>query len=480
MHKNGLTYQVIIEKISAGNSPDVVCACLSKSFKTSSEKFINLKNGKSIIISTGASYEKAKRYHLAIEQCGCIVAVKPWKGSKPAPTKMICPKCGFKQTNGEECIKCGIIFKKHLKRLETDENNAIKYDTTMRDIIKGYKNKLTNKHFYFAPDIPDVLLTNVLALYASSEIHLHADDIILLVDETLFAKDASDHTILTNRSMLSMSFKMYIEAEYIIMTDIQHLGLLTSILQLSFLNHSNSRILSTAGFNAGAVISMLRKLNKAALKAKSERIMLPLRHRIAINLKKQNTQTELSSKNIFGNNISNSSIKTDKTILLISCKVCQKEISKNAPTCPHCGEPYANNSKNLPDFPHSEIKYASFWKRCVAFILDLIIILISTSIMIAASGEQPDTALGIFMLIMWIYHAVLESLPAQGSLGKMIMRIKVTDVDGNRIGIGKAIAHGFARYFSNFFFGLGYFMVFFTQKKQCLHDMAAGCIVVDK
>lgn len=25
---------------------------------------------------------------------------------------MICPKCGFKQSDGEECIKCGIIIKK--------------------------------------------------------------------------------------------------------------------------------------------------------------------------------------------------------------------------------------------------------------------------------------------------------------------------------------------------------------------------------
>jgi uncharacterized RDD family membrane protein YckC len=53
-------------------------------------------------------------------------------------------------------------------------------------------------------------------------------------------------------------------------------------------------------------------------------------------------------------------------------------------------------------------------------------------------------------------------------------------MDGYKIGIGRAIGHGFARIFSSLFFGAGYIMVFFTEKKQCLHDQIAKCIVVDR
>jgi uncharacterized RDD family membrane protein YckC len=74
----------------------------------------------------------------------------------------------------------------------------------------------------------------------------------------------------------------------------------------------------------------------------------------------------------------------------------------------------------------------------------------------------------------------MESSGSQGTLGKMAVGIKVTDLYGNRIGFGKATGRFFGKIISFFILLVGYLMVAFTQKKQGLHDMMAGCLVVNK
>jgi len=53
-------------------------------------------------------------------------------------------------------------------------------------------------------------------------------------------------------------------------------------------------------------------------------------------------------------------------------------------------------------------------------------------------------------------------------------------MDGNRIGFGRATGRHFAKIISGIILLIGYLMVAFTQKKQGLHDMMAGCLVVNK
>jgi multisubunit Na+/H+ antiporter MnhC subunit len=73
----------------------------------------------------------------------------------------------------------------------------------------------------------------------------------------------------------------------------------------------------------------------------------------------------------------------------------------------------------------------------------------------------------------------MESALKQATLGKMAMRIKVTDWDGNRISFGKATCRHFGKFISGIILGIGYIMVAFTQKKQGLHDIMSGCLVVN-
>ncbi len=83
-------------------------------------------------------------------------------------------------------------------------------------------------------------------------------------------------------------------------------------------------------------------------------------------------------------------------------------------------------------------------------------------------------------IIAWLYYAILESSSTQATVGKMALGIKVTDLSGNQIAFGKATGRYFGKYLSGLILGIGYLMVAFTEKKQGLHDLLAGCLVVNK
>jgi uncharacterized RDD family membrane protein YckC len=60
----------------------------------------------------------------------------------------------------------------------------------------------------------------------------------------------------------------------------------------------------------------------------------------------------------------------------------------------------------------------------------------------------------------------------------MALGIIVTDLEGRRIGFGRATGRYFAKILSALILGIGFLMVAFTQRKQGLHDMIAGTLVV--
>ena len=80
-------------------------------------------------------------------------------------------------------------------------------------------------------------------------------------------------------------------------------------------------------------------------------------------------------------------------------------------------------------------------------------------------------------LAVWLYEALMTSSSKQGTLGKMAFRMKVTDLNGRRISFGRATGRFFAKILSGILY-IGYIMAGFTERKQALHDMIAGTLVV--
>ena len=65
-------------------------------------------------------------------------------------------------------------------------------------------------------------------------------------------------------------------------------------------------------------------------------------------------------------------------------------------------------------------------------------------------------------------------------MGKKALGIIVTDISGQRISFGRATGRYFAKQLSTIILLIGYIMAAFTEKKQALHDMMAGTLVIKK
>ena len=136
--------------------------------------------------------------------------------------------------------------------------------------------------------------------------------------------------------------------------------------------------------------------------------------------------------------------------------------------------------------------HAGIGKRFVAYLVDLVIVLLSSfvlgfllAIIFYSLGAEGDASLNLCgnlfgLLAGWLYFAGMESSSHQGTLGKMALGIKVTDLAGDPVSFGQASGRYFAKIVSGFSFGIGYLMIAFTENQQGLHDLMAGCLVVNR
>lgn len=135
--------------------------------------------------------------------------------------------------------------------------------------------------------------------------------------------------------------------------------------------------------------------------------------------------------------------------------------------------------------PISDVQYAGFWLRFVAMTIDFtILIFVSGIIFWASSDVFGDTnatiSEAVLILIYWLYYALMESSVAQGTLGKMALRLKVTDLKGDRISFSRATGRYFGRSLSALIGYIGFIRAGYVENKQTLHDVMAGCLVVRK
>lgn len=188
------------------------------------------------------------------------------------------------------------------------------------------------------------------------------------------------------------------------------------------------------------------------------------------------------------------------------------DVAAQAPApAPASENPYAAPAAPLlPQTTAAALEdHAGFWKRVAAYILDAIILYIPGTIiqkmmggaaaeeamkqaqvsaagnpelMMAAMSHYYATMLPAILVITvmtWLYFAICESSSWQGTLGKLALGIRVTDMDGARISFPRALGRYPAKYLSTIILGIGFLMVAWTQRKQGLHDLIAGTLVLN-
>ncbi|MEW6399145.1 MAG: RDD family protein [Bacillota bacterium] len=135
------------------------------------------------------------------------------------------------------------------------------------------------------------------------------------------------------------------------------------------------------------------------------------------------------------------------------------------------------------------MKYASFGRRLVAYILDGIIVdvaLVIVAFVLAgvglAGGASPESikhTTAIIGLLLGLTYATLFTGLLGQTPGKMALGIKVVGPGGGPPGIGRAfLREVIGKFLSGLILLLGYLWMLWDAKKQCWHDRLADTVVV--
>ena len=175
---------------------------------------------------------------------------------------------------------------------------------------------------------------------------------------------------------------------------------------------------------------------------------------------------------------------------------------------PAADAPYAPPAAQIASEQHyvgdGDVVLAGFWRRLAALFIDSMVVgfayylvLIVCVVVLGVGGsllmrggnntEGMAAMFGMMALVYLLYPVIsaayyvgFESSAKQATLGKMAVGIKVTDIDGRRLTLGRALLRWLAVMLNYLTLYIGYLIAAFTERKQGLHDMAVGTLVVDR
>lgn len=140
----------------------------------------------------------------------------------------------------------------------------------------------------------------------------------------------------------------------------------------------------------------------------------------------------------------------------------------------------------------SQLRYSGFWVRWAAHIIDAFIIFLIlgcvvvpflvflgfTLSLIGASLFVQFLGATAGIIVAWTYYIFMTDR-FQATLGKMAVGVKVVDLEGKKLDTGRvALRETLGKILSRITLNVGFLMVAFTNKKQGLHDLVGGSVVV--
>ena len=171
----------------------------------------------------------------------------------------------------------------------------------------------------------------------------------------------------------------------------------------------------------------------------------------------------------------------------------------NANVCAHCKPLYLQRAREGGQAIGAR-RYAGFWIRFVALLIDGVILGIVEAIInipltmlmgagaasVATNGSGAGlgailAAQGLIILINFaigISYEVYFISSRGATLGKMALGLKVIRVDGGPISIGLAVGRYLAKILSAFILGIGFIIAAFDDEKRALEDRLCDTRVI--
>jgi uncharacterized RDD family membrane protein YckC len=156
------------------------------------------------------------------------------------------------------------------------------------------------------------------------------------------------------------------------------------------------------------------------------------------------------------------------------------------------------------------IAYAGFWRRLAAYLIDSVLLATIQATLalgvlllapqafdsidlsnahsstralawdIVALAENLANVWLVSAALTWAYFSILESSPARATIGKAALGLFVGDLHGDPISFWRATMRYWLKAFSSLLLMSGWLMAAFTPRKQALHDLLAGTLVLRK
>lgn len=140
-----------------------------------------------------------------------------------------------------------------------------------------------------------------------------------------------------------------------------------------------------------------------------------------------------------------------------------------------------NFQKTAPQY------FASFDQRLLAYVIDYFFLTLGYALLVLLAfvfiEEKTQrlalavTGLPLVPLAKLVYGTIAEASEKQATIGKKLLNIKVTDLNGNRISLGNSFGRNLAKTCSAAPVFLGYLYSFMNKKQQCFHDVMANTLV---
>ena len=137
-----------------------------------------------------------------------------------------------------------------------------------------------------------------------------------------------------------------------------------------------------------------------------------------------------------------------------------------------------------------KIKYAGFWARAGASIIDLFVVGVPVHIIVyleygedfwLRQGDVDYGSVDVFGYLLAPVYFIYMWTQARGTIGQQLIGIRIVDeTSGSTIGVAQAVGRVIVRYLSAIVCGLGIIWVAFDGRKQSWHDKMAGTIVVHR
>lgn len=194
------------------------------------------------------------------------------------------------------------------------------------------------------------------------------------------------------------------------------------------------------------------------------------------------------------------------------CSKCGVQMAEGAVFCSACGQAFSIAATTRPLVSSQagpaapRVEYGGFWLRFLAYLIDGVVLGIGAVLVaiplvfltglwrlisqIHPEEEAGDAGFWVIMAVLflfatvslavtWLYHALMESSEWQATVGKKALGLVVTDMAGRRVSFWRATGRHFGKIVTNMIpVFIGYILAGFTEKKQALHDMMAGCLIL--